>query len=311
MIAADSATSLPIFPYGPTDSAISSSPQDKITECFVSSPSVFVPSATLRLAPSAEVEEGITRLEGGLVIEPYVNEEQLHSIARLIKADLSEPYSLYTYRYFIHNWPSLTFLVSLSWYLFTLSHISTSNVYSNDNQSLTLCSVWTSAVQIRTERGRWWAPSCANWSRTGVECVADTSRCSPLGLTIAGAASHRRSSDVLCYRWSARAVTRCLSSSFLLSLFEMHLLQPIMCSFLFTNAGCARDWVFKSRSATALWKTWLYEGPTAVPLLFKWQRCFALETLLDMIAFLYSCSKTCMMSTGHRHYNFVNIVLVF
>ena len=114
MIAADSATSLPIFPYGLTDSAISSSPQDKITECSVSSPPAIVPSATLQLTPSAEVEEGITRLGGGLVIEPYVNEEQLHSIASLIKADLSEPYSLYTYRYFIHNWPSLTFLVSLS-----------------------------------------------------------------------------------------------------------------------------------------------------------------------------------------------------
>jgi peptide alpha-N-acetyltransferase len=109
MIAADSATSLPIFPYGSADSSLSSSHQDKITECSVSSP-VCVPSTTLPLAPSTEVEEGITRLEGGLVIEPYVNEEQLHSIARLIKADLSEPYSLYTYRYFIHNWPSLTFL---------------------------------------------------------------------------------------------------------------------------------------------------------------------------------------------------------
>jgi len=31
-------------------------------------------------------------------------------IMRLITKDLSEPYSIYTYRYFIHNWPKLCFL---------------------------------------------------------------------------------------------------------------------------------------------------------------------------------------------------------
>ncbi|KAG8224266.1 hypothetical protein J437_LFUL001646 [Ladona fulva] len=31
-------------------------------------------------------------------------------IMRLIQKDLSEPYSIYTYRYFIHNWPKLCFL---------------------------------------------------------------------------------------------------------------------------------------------------------------------------------------------------------
>ncbi|CAL1283630.1 unnamed protein product [Larinioides sclopetarius] len=35
-------------------------------------------------------------------------------IMRLIQKDLSEPYSIYTYRYFIHNWPKLTYLSSLS-----------------------------------------------------------------------------------------------------------------------------------------------------------------------------------------------------
>jgi len=29
---------------------------------------------------------------------------------KLIQKDLSEPYSIYTYRYFIHNWPKLCFL---------------------------------------------------------------------------------------------------------------------------------------------------------------------------------------------------------
>lgn len=41
----------------------------------------------------------------------YCNETQMPDIMRLIQKDLSEPYSIYTYRYFIHNWPQLCFLV--------------------------------------------------------------------------------------------------------------------------------------------------------------------------------------------------------
>ncbi|RCH84302.1 N-alpha-acetyltransferase 30 [Rhizopus stolonifer] len=40
----------------------------------------------------------------------YESELQLPSIIHLIENDLSEPYSVYTYRYFIHNWPNLCFL---------------------------------------------------------------------------------------------------------------------------------------------------------------------------------------------------------
>lgn len=32
----------------------------------------------------------------------------------LIDAELSEPYSIFTYRYFINNWPRLCFLVRVS-----------------------------------------------------------------------------------------------------------------------------------------------------------------------------------------------------
>ena len=42
----------------------------------------------------------------------YENELQMPCIMRLIQKDLSEPYSVYTYRYFIHNWPHLCFMVS-------------------------------------------------------------------------------------------------------------------------------------------------------------------------------------------------------
>lgn len=41
----------------------------------------------------------------------YQSELQMPMIMKLIQKDLSEPYSIYTYRYFIHNWPKLCFLV--------------------------------------------------------------------------------------------------------------------------------------------------------------------------------------------------------
>ena len=41
----------------------------------------------------------------------YESENQMPDIMKLIQKDLSEPYSIYTYRYFIHNWPHLCFLV--------------------------------------------------------------------------------------------------------------------------------------------------------------------------------------------------------
>lgn len=44
----------------------------------------------------------------------YESELQMPDIMRLIQKDLSEPYSIYTYRYFIHNWPMLCFLVSFT-----------------------------------------------------------------------------------------------------------------------------------------------------------------------------------------------------
>ncbi|KAK6057359.1 hypothetical protein COOONC_05124 [Cooperia oncophora] len=40
----------------------------------------------------------------------FKDETQIGDIMRLITKDLSEPYSIYTYRYFIHNWPELCVL---------------------------------------------------------------------------------------------------------------------------------------------------------------------------------------------------------
>lgn len=39
--------------------------------------------------------------------EMYESELQMPDIMQLMKTALSEPYSIYTYRYFIHNWPQL------------------------------------------------------------------------------------------------------------------------------------------------------------------------------------------------------------
>lgn len=47
----------------------------------------------------------------GLKYVEYKDERQMPLIMNLITKDLSEPYSIYTYRYFIHNWPFLCYLV--------------------------------------------------------------------------------------------------------------------------------------------------------------------------------------------------------
>jgi peptide alpha-N-acetyltransferase len=47
-------------------------------------------------------------------IVPYENESQLPDMIKLVENDLSEPYSIYTYRFFLHAWPQLSFLVKKS-----------------------------------------------------------------------------------------------------------------------------------------------------------------------------------------------------
>ncbi|XP_014061263.2 N-alpha-acetyltransferase 30 [Salmo salar] len=59
----------------------------------------------LNCSPDREAEES-----QGIHYVRYKSELQMPGIMRLITKDLSEPYSIYTYRYFIHNWPQLCFL---------------------------------------------------------------------------------------------------------------------------------------------------------------------------------------------------------
>ncbi|XP_059770287.1 N-alpha-acetyltransferase 30 isoform X2 [Balaenoptera ricei] len=65
---------------------------------------------SLRSPSGREVEPGEDRT---IRYVRYESELQMPDIMRLITKDLSEPYSIYTYRYFIHNWPQLCFLVVL------------------------------------------------------------------------------------------------------------------------------------------------------------------------------------------------------
>lgn len=43
----------------------------------------------------------------------YGGEHHLPLIMRLVDQELSEPYSIFTYRYFVYLWPQLCFLVYL------------------------------------------------------------------------------------------------------------------------------------------------------------------------------------------------------
>ena len=45
--------------------------------------------------------------EGEIVVAPFRDESQMSEIMAMIGKDLSEPYSIFTYRYFIHGWPEL------------------------------------------------------------------------------------------------------------------------------------------------------------------------------------------------------------
>lgn len=46
-----------------------------------------------------------------VVFTDYKGEEELQYIINLMKDELSEPYPVYTYRYFVNNWPKLAILV--------------------------------------------------------------------------------------------------------------------------------------------------------------------------------------------------------
>lgn len=61
---------------------------------------------------SSDNSEPRQEVEKLIEVESFRDETQMPDIMKLITKDLSEPYSIYTYRYFIHNWPNLCLLVN-------------------------------------------------------------------------------------------------------------------------------------------------------------------------------------------------------
>ena len=59
-------------------------------------------SEVFRFPATAELPE--------IVVSTYRDETQLDAIMALISKDLSEPYSIFTYRRFVHGWPEFTLL---------------------------------------------------------------------------------------------------------------------------------------------------------------------------------------------------------
>ena len=47
------------------------------------------------------------------VIRPFLSSDT-ELLTDLINKSLSEPYSIYTYRYFLHNWPELTWILEIN-----------------------------------------------------------------------------------------------------------------------------------------------------------------------------------------------------
>lgn len=72
------------------------------------------PSAWLAcpFSPSSAVSTLPAPSPGGPAIHlcPYVGESQLPSLIALVAPQLSEPYSVFTYRFFLEGWPQLCFL---------------------------------------------------------------------------------------------------------------------------------------------------------------------------------------------------------
>lgn len=100
-----------------------------------------------------EVVEHLSEIE----YVPYESELQLPEIMRLMKADLSEPYSVYTYRYFIHNWPKLCLMVCTN----------TSDTEDTHNSTKNRRDVTISMLER----------SCANWTFIAITQGEVISRC--------------------------------------------------------------------------------------------------------------------------------------
>jgi len=102
---------------GSSDSTIKQKRQgEKVTSCDQTTSTSEIarsaaPSSSSSLPSTTGGDAGAgADSGGGVTYQIYQNELNMPDIMRLIQKDLSEPYSIYTYRYFIHNWPNLCFM---------------------------------------------------------------------------------------------------------------------------------------------------------------------------------------------------------
>ena len=54
-----------------------------------------------------------SQVEDLVIFRQFQSEEDLKTIVYMIEKELSEPYPIYTYRYFVHRWPNLAELAFL------------------------------------------------------------------------------------------------------------------------------------------------------------------------------------------------------
>ena len=67
---------------------------------------------TKKTEEEEEVRKENTKLEASEIeYVSYGGEHHLPLIMGLVDSELSEPYSIFTYRYFVYLWPQLSFLV--------------------------------------------------------------------------------------------------------------------------------------------------------------------------------------------------------
>ncbi|PWZ00654.1 acyl-CoA N-acyltransferase [Testicularia cyperi] len=87
--------------HGPDDGPIPGPSRDKEADVASSASAVLDEAATTKLGP---------RQAHSIEMLTYSGEHQMDSIIELIEKELSEPYIVYTYRYFVNQWPNLCFL---------------------------------------------------------------------------------------------------------------------------------------------------------------------------------------------------------
>ena len=76
---------------------------------------------TKKTEEEEEVGKENTKLEASEIeYVSYGGEHHLPLIMGLVDSELSEPYSIFTYRYFVYLWPQLSFLVIFFFFIFSL-----------------------------------------------------------------------------------------------------------------------------------------------------------------------------------------------